>query len=238
MLSDLHQAVRSGDALAARRILRSLGAQGRSGSDHPEQPMLDDEQQPATEAETLDALAQLAADGDGGGAVLGTELLIETLDASGMVHRFAHQALLDQTAVDDVAQDSLISIAESIGSYRGGARVSTWVHRIVRNRVVDHLRRQRATAPLPADDVGPGERMSSQIATRATISEVLSSLPAQYREPVVLRDVQGLPYIEVADRLGLGLSATKSRIARGRALVAARWHEVDDQSDGSGTADG
>src|SRR5699024_12720403 len=59
---------------------------------------------------------------------------------------------------------------------------TTLFRSIVRNRVVDHLRRQRATDPLPADDVGPGHRMSSMLATRATVREALAALPELYRE--------------------------------------------------------
>src|SRR5690606_14564655 len=134
---------------------------------------------PADDPEVLDALARAAAAG-GTGSRLATELLVERLDASGVVRRFVRGALLDEAAVDDVTQDALISVADSIASFSGAAKVTTWVHRIVRNRVVDPLRRQRATSPLPADDVGPAERMSSMIATRATVREVLAGLPDRY----------------------------------------------------------
>lgn len=155
------------------------------------------------------------------------ELLIETLDASGVVRRFAGDALLDKSAVDDVSQDSLISIAESIGSYNGGGKVTTWVHSIVRRRVVDHLRRQRETAPLPDDQAAPAARMSSMIATRTTVQEALAALPELYRAPVTLRDIDGRPYAEVAETLGRSLGTVKSQVSRGRAMVAARLRESD-----------
>lgn len=131
----LRAALDAQDALAARQVLDRL---------------------PVDDADVLDDLARAAA----GAAPLATELLVERLDASGVVRRFVRGALLDEAAVDDVTQDVLISVAASIGSFSGAAKVTTWVHRIVRNRVVDHLRRQRATAPLPADDLAPAERMS------------------------------------------------------------------------------
>lgn len=192
----LRAALDAQDALAARQVLDRL---------------------PVDDADVLDDLARAAA----GAAPLATELLVERLDASGVVRRFVRGALLDEAAVDDVTQDVLISVAASIGSFSGAAKVTTWVHRIVRNRVVDHLRRQRATAPLPADDLAPAERMSSMIATRATVRDVLSGLPDHYRGPVTLRDVDGLPYAEVAERLGLSVGTVKSQVSRGRALVAA-----------------
>lgn len=155
--------------------------------------------------------------------------MVERLDESGMVRRMVGAALLDRSAVDDVSQDCLISVAGSLASFRGGSKVSTWVHSIVRRRVVDHLRRQRATAPLPEDDLSPTQRMSSMIATRATVQEALASLPDRYREPVVLRDMEGLSYAEVADRLDRNLGTVKAQISRGRALVASALRSDGEQ---------
>ncbi|HLS62272.1 MAG TPA: RNA polymerase sigma factor [Ruania sp.] len=197
----LRQALRDDDSMAARVALAEV------------EPMED----------ALDELAARARDG----SQAAVELLIETLDETGVVRAFAGAALLDAAAVDDVSQDALISVAESIHRFSGQAKVTTWVHRIVRNRVVDHLRRQRATDPLPPDDLGPAHRMSSMLATRATVREALDALPGLYREPVVLRDLESLPYQDIADRLGRPLGTVKAQIARGRALVAAALAEPE-----------
>lgn len=208
LVDGLRAAVRSGDQLAARRLLHEAPAD------------LDDE--------VLGVLAGLASAEEVSGA-LATELVVERLDESGMVRRMVGAALLDRSAVDDVSQDCLISVAGSLASFRGGSKVSTWVHSIVRRRVVDHLRRQRATAPLPEDDLSPTQRMSSMIATRATVQEALASLPDRYREPVVLRDMEGLSYAEVADRLDRNLGTVKAQISRGRALVASALRSDGEQ---------
>jgi RNA polymerase sigma-70 factor (ECF subfamily) len=197
----LRDALDRADANAARRALSDATSDVTSCADA-----------------VLDLLATRAA----AGSTLATELLVERLDESGVVRRFVRGALLDESAVDDVCQDVLISVATSIRSFAGAAKVTTWVHRIVRNRVVDHLRRQRATTELPDGDAAPGERMSSLIATRASVRDALNALPDLYREPVTLRDVDGLSYSEVAARLGRGLGTVKSQVSRGRALVAAR----------------
>src|SRR5690606_36338012 len=157
------------------------------------------------------------------------ELLIEVLDGSGTVRRFAGRMLLNQTAIDDVAQDSLISIVESIGSFQRGAKFTSWVYPIVKRRVADYLRRQREAVPLD-DELLPGERMSSIIAARTTVQQALAQLPDLYREPVVLRDIEGLSYAEVADRLGRTVGTVKSQISRGRALVAGSLRGASDGS--------
>ncbi|MFE6968687.1 RNA polymerase sigma factor [Isoptericola sp. NPDC057653] len=193
-------------------VAHALDAGDAQGARHAARAAAGDEA-----ADVLDLLAHRAA----GGSALATELLVEQLDESGVVQRFVRSSLLDEAAVDDVGQDVLISVATSVRSFAGGSRVTTWVHGIVRHRVVDHLRRQRATTTLPDDDVGPSERMSSLLATRATVRDALAALPELYREPVTLRDIEGLPYADVAERLGRSVGTVKSQISRGRALVAA-----------------
>lgn len=201
--ADLDHALRTGDAAAARRHIRSAVDSG----------------------DYDDALALLARRGRED--PIAAELLIVALDASAVVRRFAQAALLDHTAAEDVAQDALISIADSLDSYDGRGKVTTWVHTIVRRRVVDHLRRQRESAPLPEDDAGPAERMSSMITTRESVQQALAELEPLYREPVTLRDIDGYTYAEIAARLGRAEGTVKAQISRGRAMVAAKLSSVD-----------
>lgn len=177
--------------------------------------------------DALDALAAHAADS---AAMLNA--LVETLDASRVVHRFAGSMLLDRAAIDDVVQDSLISVVESISGYQGGSKFTTWVHTIVKRRVVDYLRRQRETTPI-TEDLAPAARMSSMIANRATVRQTLDRLPEKYRAPVVLRDIEGQPYSEIAKHLGLSIGTVKSQVSRGRAMVAGMIAPTTDRSEAS-----
>jgi RNA polymerase sigma factor (sigma-70 family) len=147
------------------------------------------------------------------------ELFVEVLDATGTVRRFAGAALLDPGAVEDVAQDSLISIAQSVPRFDGRSKVTTWVHSIVRRRVADHLRRQRASVELEEAD-RPAARMSSMIADRISVQQVLADLPELYRVPVTLRDLDQLTYAEIAAQLGRAEGTVKSQVSRGRAMLA------------------
>src|SRR5699024_7272320 len=170
-----------------------------------------DAEAPVVEEDLLTALARRAA----AGSSLATELLLERVEETGVLRRFAAAALLDQAAVDDVAQEALISIASAIGTFEARSKFTTWAHRITRHRVTDHLRRQRATAPLPEDDLSEGARMSSMIATRATVRAALDALPDLYRVPVVLRDFEGLDYAGIADRLDVPVGTAKPHVAPG-----------------------
>lgn len=165
----------------------------------------------------LESLSLLAAEG----SQLATVLLIEVLDESGIVRRFVGSYLLDETAVDDVAQDTLISVTMSISSFRGDAKFTTWLYRLARNRAVDHLRRTRPDAAIDEQDVSAAQRISSMVANRTMIRDLLAELPEHYRRAVTLRDVEGKSYVAIADELGLNINTAKSHVARGRALVAS-----------------
>jgi RNA polymerase sigma-70 factor, ECF subfamily len=194
----LEVAVSRGDGSAARRALGDVDrADDRDAA--------------------LDLLARHAA----GGSPLATELLIETVDRWQVARSAVRAVLLDEAAVDDVTQDTLITVAQAIRSFRGDAKFTTWLHRLARNRVVDYLRRARSTEPLGDHEPGgAAAHMSSLIASQHAVRQLLAELPETYRAAVVLRDVEHLPYAEVASRLGHNLNTVKSHVARGRALLA------------------
>lgn len=217
----MEAAVAGGNASLARRQLGEL----RDDADH--------------EA-ALDVLARNAAQG----STLALEMLVEAVDRFGAARRAVRCFLVDDSAVDDVTQDTLITVARSIGSFRGEAKFTTWLYQVARNRAVDHLRRVRSTRPLPdgaGDGEGPAglapataERMSSIVASRQAVQQLLAELPDRYRDAVTLRDVERLPYAEVATRLGRNVNTVKSHVARGRALLAALLLERGQDEPGGG----
>lgn len=193
----LGRALDAGDSTAARRVLAEV---------------------PAVRAERdagLDLLAHRAA----AGSLLAADLLASAVDELGLARAGVRRVLVDEADVDDVTQDTLVSMAASIGSFTGEASFVTWLFTIAKRRAVDHLRRRRATEPL-GDDVGEAMRISSLVATRETVRTMVERLPDTYRRAVELRDIERLPYAEVASRLELNVNTVKSHVARGRALLA------------------
>jgi len=168
----------------------------------------------------LDGIAVAAAHGSD----VALDLLLAAIDELGLARSAIRRLVLDPYAVDDITQDVLIVVAEKIGTFRGESRFTTWLYRVARFKAIDHLRRSRDTVGLDDSEQEPSDamRMSSLIANRALIRTALDALPEHYREAVLLRDVEGLPYEEVATRAGIPLNTAKTRVARGRALVAAK----------------
>lgn len=166
----------------------------------------------------LDEIARQAADG----SLPAIELLVWAVDELGLARRAIERLVLDERDVEDVSQEVLVAVAETIGGFRGEARFTTWLHQVARFKSIAHLRRKRDEARMDDHEPTAVERISSQLASRVVLRDQLGELPTHYRDAVVLRDVEQLPYDEIAHRLAVNLNTAKSRVARGRALVAAR----------------
>ena len=149
---------------------------------------------------------------------------------------------------EDVVQEAFVSAYRSRESFRGDARASTWLRRIVINEALEHRRRSRVrsgrpagTAPgvqigaiapdeRPAETPGPAATASAQERALA-VRRAIDALPEEQRAVVVLRELEGLGFREIAELLGLPLGTVESRVirARERLKLALRRHLVDDR---------
>lgn len=130
----------------------------------------------------------------------------------------------------DAAQEAMLAVVRGLGRFDGRAAFGTWVYRIATNASLDELRRRRrrpqlagretteSARPEPADDA---HLRVEHLGDRLAIDVALADLPDEFRIPVVLRDVGDLDYAEIAQVLDVPIGTVKSRIARGRAQVAA-----------------
>ena len=135
----------------------------------------------------------------------------------------------------DLAQETFIKVFRFAGRYRPGASFSTWLYRIATNTSIEELRRRKrwaarfvdfsrpevheqVLAGAPARGANPDGALLRK-ETAARVRRALYSLPVKYRFPVVLRDLQGLSYQEVAEVTRLPLNTVKTRLNRGRLLL-------------------
>ena len=148
------------------------------------------------------------------------------------VYNTALRILGDEDQAADAAQEAFISAFKSINSFRGGS-FKAWLMRTVTNACYDELRRQkrRPTTPLEPD-TDDGEEMDSPrwladpSMTPAQKSEAdelehaiqhcLNNLPLEFKTVVVMADIQGMDYTEVATSVRVPLGTIKSRLARAR----------------------
>ena len=144
-----------------------------------------------------------------------------------MAYTVAYRVLGDADAANDAAQDSFIAAFKSLKHFRFGSKFSTWLYSIVVNKCRDRLRAEKDTVPvddireLRADPAGTPEQRALEGETRSEVQAALSALPAEYREVLVLKHIQGLAYAEMADILGASIAALKVRAHRGREMLRA-----------------
>ena len=151
----------------------------------------------------------------------------------GPIYGYVCRLIDDPSEAEDVTQDVFIKVFRKVGSFREECSFKTWLYRIAaressnrRRWFSRHRLREvalsitpgRASAyaeVLPYLGRGPFEQTERR-EHRDILNEALRTLDPRYREAVVLRDVSGLSYNEIAETLGISLGTVKSRILRGR----------------------
>jgi RNA polymerase sigma-70 factor (ECF subfamily) len=131
----------------------------------------------------------------------------------------------------DMTQETFIKAYNSLGSFRGDSKFSVWLYRIANNVCLDFLRSRsrKPTVSLSVED-DEGEETQLDVAdesqspelllerglTRDAVRRGLDTLPPDYKQILLLREIQGLSYEEIASALGIDLGTVKSRIFRAR----------------------
>ncbi len=152
------------------------------------------------------------------------------------ITNYLYRFLNDYEEAVDLAQETFVRVYFAIDRYHTQFAFSTYIYRIATNLAISEIRRRKRrrllsltglfqaegdesveyqppdVRPLPDAELVDDERDK-------TIATAIAALPEKYRVPIVLRDIQGKSYDEVAEIMGLGLGTTKSRISRGRALL-------------------
>ncbi len=156
-----------------------------------------------------------------------------------MVFSLAYQVLGDREEALDVAQDVFFTIYRKMGTFRGESTLKTWIYSIAIHRATNRYRwwnrlRRRGTVSLEEHlSRKPGQDHSMSLESgirsplqalildeeRLQITRCLQQVPPPQRIAVILRDIEGLTYEEIAQSTNVSLGTVKSRIARGREML-------------------
>ena len=147
------------------------------------------------------------------------------------IYNLCLRMLCDEQDALDAAQEAFFKAFRSLDSFRGESRFSTWLYRLAGNVCLDMLRKRPDTPMLSMDDddaplyLADGSPTPQELVERSEIrravDKAMDTLPPEFRQAVVLRDVNGLSYEEIAQITGLGTGTVKSRIFRARRKLAA-----------------
>jgi RNA polymerase sigma-70 factor (ECF subfamily) len=167
----------------------------------------------------LDDLARRAVGGDDGA----TELVLEVVHRLGLARSAITPIVSDATAVDDVAQATLMTVERRIGSFQGRSKFRTWLFTVARNEALMTLRPKSAepVAEVPAG----GARFSSIVAFQVTMEGLVDGLPDPYRGTMRLQAFENLDYEAIAARLGIPVGTVRSRLSKARDLLWSAMKE-------------
>lgn len=136
------------------------------------------------------------------------------------VRNLVFVTLGDAENVDDISQDVFISVYHKLKEFRFESKFTTWLYRITVNKCRDYLRKKKVRSIFVAlgdsDREYPTNPFSENIDIPQLVRNAINKLPEKLKIPLVLRDIEGFSYKEIADELGTEVGTIKSRIFRAR----------------------
>jgi RNA polymerase sigma-70 factor (ECF subfamily) len=170
-----------------------------------------------------------------------------------LVRKYQHRivALIGRYVADwsecqDVAQETFLRAYRALGNFRGDAQFYTWLHRIAVNTAKNHLVAHNRRPPTDDIDVGDAEQFESGLRLRdndtperelmrqqmeQTVMRAVEALPDELRAAITLREVDGLSYEEIAQRMDCPIGTVRSRIFRAREAIDLELRPLMDTPD-------
>jgi len=140
------------------------------------------------------------------------------------IHALCRRLTGNDADAADATQEALIAIVRGLPRFDGRAAFSTWAYRVATNAALDELRRRSRRPVVGLDETvpvaAPGD-VGDAVTAGIVVDAGLATLPPDFRAAVVLRDLLALDYAEIAEVLEVPIGTVRSRIARGRAAMAA-----------------
>jgi RNA polymerase sigma-70 factor, ECF subfamily len=160
------------------------------------------------------------------------------------IHNYVVRMVGDASAAEDIAQEAFVKAFRNLGSFRGASSFQTWLYRIASNLTIDAVRRRRRKdntvsldAPLEGDEgqmareledvsvPGPAGRLETA-ELQGVVHSAIQELSPKLRTVVVLYELQGLSYEEIAEVLGCPLGTVKSRLFNARMELKGKLQDV------------
>jgi RNA polymerase sigma-70 factor (ECF subfamily) len=135
------------------------------------------------------------------------------------VRNIIYLCLGNTNLVDDLSQDVFITVYKNLGNFRFECRFTTWLYRIAVNKCKDHLRKMKIrNIIIPIKEAGsePAYPASEIKEEKEIVRNAISKLPDKLRMPLLLKDIEGFSYQEIADFIQCEIGTVKSRIFRAR----------------------
>jgi RNA polymerase sigma-70 factor (ECF subfamily) len=150
----------------------------------------------------------------------GFEMLVKKYQ--NMVVNVVYSLTANRHDAEDIAQDVFMKVYHNISSFRAEAKFSSWLYRIAVNTSYDYLRRNKLK-PVSIDEFENFDiadtRQNGDLLAQELVQQALTKIPYEYRSALVLKEIEGLSYQEIAEALKISIGTVESRIFRGRQML-------------------
>lgn len=164
------------------------------------------------------------------------------------IFRLISRLIRDPVEVEDIAQDAFIKAYRALPQFRGESAFYTWLYRIAVNTAKNHLANQGRRAESPGDivveeaetfansenlrDINTPESVLQGKQAAETVNKAMQALPEELRAAILLREIDGLSYEEIAEVMNCPIGTVRSRIFRAREAIAEKLRPLLGTMDG------
>ncbi|MCA0388796.1 MAG: RNA polymerase sigma factor [Bacteroidetes bacterium] len=150
------------------------------------------------------------------------------------VRNLIYLNLGNTSSIDDISQDVFLSVYRKLKQFRFQSQFTTWLYTITINKIRDHVRKQKIMSIFSAFNGDEGDNLpdsggyKDNFDINEMVRDAVAKLPQKLREPLILRDFEGLSYQEISETTGTDIGTVKSRIFRAREAlkkILEPWRE-------------
>ncbi len=144
----------------------------------------------------------------------------------GELKGFINKRVNDKSLSEDILHDVFLKAHDSIDKLKDISKLNSWIYQIARNSITDYYRTKKNTANIDDYDIeSKAEEITTLKKLEPSVRSLVRYLPPAYREAIVLVDFKGMSQTLLAEKLGLSVSAVKSRVQRARKMLKGLFLE-------------
>jgi RNA polymerase sigma-70 factor, ECF subfamily len=142
-------------------------------------------------------------------------------DLSRPLKAFIKKRVGDDALAEDMLHDVFLKIHNQIDTLKEKEKLVPWIYQITQNSIIDLYRKRKQMVPQEEDLAAPDSKQIADAAERLSpaLKRMAEQLPSIYKEAILLADFEGMKQTKLAEKLGLSISATKSRVQRARKML-------------------
>ena len=137
---------------------------------------------------------------------------------------FIHRRVRDRAVAEDILQDVFLKMYTRMDQLNDSEKITAWIYQITRNTITDYFRSQNKSVSL-LDLDWESDHTNLNDCVYSCLKEMLSTLPAKYRQAIELTEQENLSQLQLAERLNISYSGAKSRVQRARQMLKNKMDE-------------